>query len=86
MIYDLFFKHEGRNEIKIQMERERYAQNREDILKQQRPTREQNKHIVVVLDGSNIATQVPATGQSPVTQLQNITCAGGAVTRLLLNC
>ena len=61
------------------MERERYAQNREDILKRQRPTREQNKHIAAVLDGSNIVTQVPATGQSAVTQLQNITSAGGAV-------
>ena len=63
MIYDLFFKHADRNDIKNQMERERYAQNREDILKRQRPTREQNKHIVAVLDGSHIVTQVPATGQ-----------------------
>ena len=61
------------------MERERYARNREEILKRQRQTREQNKHIVAVLDGSNIVTQVPATGQSAVTQLQNITSAGGAV-------
>ena len=61
------------------MERERYAQNREEILKRQRQTREQNKHIAAVLDGSNIVTQVPATGQSAVTQLQNITSAGGAV-------
>ena len=61
------------------MERERYARNREEILKRQRQTREQNKHIAAVLDGSNIVTQVPATGQSAVTQLQNITSAGGAV-------
>ena len=68
------------------MERERYAQNREDILKRQRPTREHNKHIAAILDGSNIVTQVSATGQSADTQLHNITCACGAVTGLLLNC
>ena len=52
------------------MERERYARNREETLKRQRQTREQNKHIDAVLDGSNIVTQVPATGQSAViTQL-----------------
>ncbi|KAI4967182.1 hypothetical protein ZWY2020_029511 [Hordeum vulgare] len=47
-------------DIKNRIERERYAQNREEILKRQR--------------------QAPmATGQSAVTQLANITCAGGAV-------
>ena len=76
---DLFFIYSGSNEIKNRIEREQYARNREEILKRQRQTREQNKHIAAVLDGSNIVTQVPATGQSAVTQLQNITSAGGAV-------
>ena len=76
---DLFFIYSDHNEIKNRMERERYAQNREEILKRQRQTRKQNKHIAAVLDGSNIVSQVPATGQLVATQLQNITCAGGAV-------
>ena len=75
----LFFVFSDRNEIKNRRERERYSQNSEEILKRQRQTREQNKHIDVVLDGSNNVSQVPATGQSAVTQLQNRTCAGGAV-------
>ena len=83
---DLFFIYSDRNEIKNQMERERYAQNREEILERQRRTRKQNKHIAAVLNGSNIVSHMPATGQLAVTQLQNITCAGGAVTGLLLNC
>ena len=78
-INDLFFIYSGSNEIMNRLEREWYARYREEILKRQRQTREQNKHIAAVLDGSNIVTQVPATGQSAVTQLQNITSAGGAV-------
>ncbi|KAI4976183.1 hypothetical protein ZWY2020_049790, partial [Hordeum vulgare] len=48
------------SDIKNRIERERYAQNREVILKRQRQA-------------------LNATGQSAVTQLANITCAGGAV-------
>lgn len=80
MLYnDLFFVYSDRSDIKNRIERERYAQNREEILKRQRQARDQKKHNVVVLDGSNLVTQVMATGQSAVTQLANITCAGGAV-------
>ena len=76
---DLLFIYSDRNEIKNRMEMEWYAQNREEILKRQRQTRKQNKHIAAVLNGSNIVSHMPATGQLAVTQLQNITCAGGVV-------
>ena len=76
---DLFFIYSDHNEIKNRMEMEWYAQNREEILKRQRQTRKQNKHIVAVLNGSNIVSHMPAIEQLAVTQLQNITCAGGAV-------
>ncbi|KAI5003899.1 hypothetical protein ZWY2020_031142 [Hordeum vulgare] len=55
-----------RSDIKNCIERERYAQNREEILKRQRQAHDQKKHNVVVLDGT-------------VTQLANITYAGGTV-------
>ena len=58
------------NENKNRKERERYAQNRQKILKRQRQVREQNKNI-----GSNIILDTPATRQSAVTQLQNKTSA-----------
>ena len=58
------------NENKNRKERERYAQNRQEILKRQRQVHEQNKNI-----GSNIILDTPATGQSAVTQLQNKTSA-----------
>jgi len=80
----LFFVFSDPNDIKNRRERERYAQNSEEILKRRRQTREQNKHIGVVLDGSNNVSQVLATGQSAVTQLQNITCASGAVPNSML--
>ncbi|XBI38223.1 hypothetical protein VPH35_123313 [Triticum aestivum] len=59
------------NETKNRRERERYAQNREEILKRQRQTHEQNRNITAAFDGT--------TGQEAVTQLQNITGPDGAL-------
>ena len=67
--YFVFLCYSDRNENKNRRERERYAQNREDILMRQRQVREQNKNITAILGDSNIALDTPPTGQSAVTQL-----------------
>lgn len=62
-------------ELRRQRDRERYAQNRDEILKRQRLSREKRKATTGLLNDDNTVSQTPATGQSVVTQLQKLTCA-----------
>uniref|UniRef100_A0ACD6A2F0 Uncharacterized protein n=1 Tax=Avena sativa TaxID=4498 RepID=A0ACD6A2F0_AVESA len=61
-------------EIRRQRDRERYAQNRDEILKRQRQYRELEKASNALLGNDDSATPTPATGISVVTQLPTITC------------
>ena len=72
---DLLFVYSDHNGLEIRGEREKYAHNTDELLKGQPKSSEHNKHIAAVADGSNIVSQVRATGQTAVTQLQIITCA-----------
>ena len=76
---DLFFICAGRNEMKNQRERERYALNRKDILNRQCQTHEHYKNNTTLLDGINIVSSTPSTGKSVVTQVHNIASADGVV-------
>ena len=62
---DFFLLYSDPNEIKKLRERERYAQNRKEILQRQRQTREQNKNSTLP-DGINtIILDTPATRCEP---------------------
>jgi hypothetical protein len=69
---DLFFVYADPKEKKRQRQRLYYAQNRDEILKRQRQSREQKKTSNALLNG---AEPTPATGQSAVTQLHKLTGA-----------
>uniref|UniRef100_A0ACD6ATD3 Uncharacterized protein n=1 Tax=Avena sativa TaxID=4498 RepID=A0ACD6ATD3_AVESA len=60
-------------EIKRQKARLYYAQNREEILKRQRQSREQKKKSIALLDINDTLTHSPVTGQSAVTEVHKIT-------------
>jgi hypothetical protein len=66
-------------ELRRQRDRERYAQNRDEILKRQRLSREKRKATTAILNDHTTVSHTPATGQSGVTQLQKLTCAGTTV-------
>ncbi|KAI5000278.1 hypothetical protein ZWY2020_004867 [Hordeum vulgare] len=107
MLYDY---EQDPKEVKRQRDRERYAQNRDEINKRRREAYKQKKIAAAEISGANAQLTVSqdrsdiknrierecyaqnreeilkrqrqalmATGQSAVTQLANITCAGGAV-------
>jgi hypothetical protein len=61
-------------QLRRQRDRERYAQNRDEILKRQRLSREKRKTTTGLLNDSNTVSHTPAAGQSGVTQLQKLTC------------
>ena len=63
-------------EIRRQKQRLYYAQNREVILRRQRLSRQQKKATTATVNGHDTLTQTPATGQSDVTQVEELPCAG----------
>ncbi|KAE8815162.1 hypothetical protein D1007_07485 [Hordeum vulgare] len=60
-------------ELRRQRDRERYAQNRDEILKRQRLSREKRKTASRLLNDDITVSHTPATGQTGVTQLQRLT-------------
>jgi hypothetical protein len=63
-----FHLYADRNEKRRQ--RLYYAQNREEILKQQRQSREQKRKATALLNGIGSVSHTPATGRSAVTQIK----------------
>jgi hypothetical protein len=62
-----------------QKDRERYALNREDILKRQRMSREQKKTNTGLLNHEDSVSHTPGTGLSAVTQLQKNSIPGPVI-------
>ncbi|VAH80725.1 unnamed protein product [Triticum turgidum subsp. durum] len=63
-------------ELRRQRDRERYAQNRDEILRRKRQSREQAKTSIATVNNVDNVSRTPATGQSGVSQLQTISFAG----------
>ena len=60
-------------ELRRQRDREWYAQNRDEILKRQRLSREKRKATTAILNDHTTVSPTPATGQSGVPQRQTLT-------------
>ncbi|KAE8813062.1 protein FRA10AC1 [Hordeum vulgare] len=63
----------GPKELWRQRDMERYAQNRDEILKRQRLSREKRKTASRLLNDDTTVSHTPATGQTGVIQLQGLT-------------
>ncbi|KAI5010677.1 hypothetical protein ZWY2020_012814 [Hordeum vulgare] len=61
-------------ELRRQRDRERYARNRDEILKRQRISREKRKTASQLLNDASTMSLTPTTGQTGVTELQRLTC------------
>ncbi|KAE8807562.1 hypothetical protein D1007_16101 [Hordeum vulgare] len=61
-------------ELRRQRDRERYARNRDEILKRQRISRERRKTASRLLNDDTTVSHTPTTGQTGVTELQRLTC------------
>ncbi|KAE8783517.1 hypothetical protein D1007_43036 [Hordeum vulgare] len=72
-------------ELRRQRDRERYAQNRDEILKRQCISREKRNTATRLLNDDTTVSHTSATGQTGVTQLQNLTCAVTIVEEIV-NC
>jgi hypothetical protein len=66
-------------EVKRQRERERYANNKDEILKRRRQIRDLKKQSTAAVNDENILCATQATGQSGVTQIQNMATEEGNV-------
>ncbi|KAI4972068.1 hypothetical protein ZWY2020_002993 [Hordeum vulgare] len=61
-------------ELRRQRDRERYARNRDEILKRQRISREKRKTASQLLNDDTTVSHTTSTGQTGVTELQRLTC------------
>ncbi|KAE8808376.1 hypothetical protein D1007_15117 [Hordeum vulgare] len=61
-------------ELRRQRDRERYARNRDEILKRQRISHERRKTASRLLNDDTTVSHTPTIGQTGVTELQRLTC------------
>ena len=66
-------------ERRRQRDRERYAQDKDEILSRQRQYREHKKAATALMNVTTTELQTQATVPSGVTQLQQISTTGGVV-------